>query len=135
MALVSMSEGAPRLEALAAGLSFMSESDRPLRVVQFDDCAEPDLPELLAVASARRGALIERVALADFFARATEPQSWHSPAELAVVKRYQALVEFFEQELVEARVYRVGAIEIDAYALGKTREGEWLGVATQLVET
>lgn len=135
MALVSMSDGAPRLEALAAGLMFMSESDRPLRVVQFDDCADDDLPELLTTASARRGALIERVTLIDFFARAVEPQAWHSPEELAVVKRYQGLVAFFTGELGEARVYRVGAIEIDAYALGKTREGEWLGVATQLVET
>jgi len=135
MALVSTVEGEQRLQALTAGLLFMSESERPLRVVQFDDCAETELPELLAVASSRRGALVERTALSDFFARATEPQAWHSPAELEIVRRYQELVAFFSAELGEARVYRVGAVEIDAYALGKTHEGEWLGVATQLVET
>ncbi len=135
MALVSAADGERQLALLAAGLWFVSESDRPLTVVRFEAYADDELPSALAAVSERRGALVERVALAEFFARATEPQPWHSPEEVAIVERYRALVTFLARELTGARVYRVGTVDVNAYALGRTREGEWLGVATILVET
>ena len=36
---------------------------------------------------------------------------------------------------VPAAPYRVGAIDITVYVVGRSREGNWIGVATRAVET
>jgi hypothetical protein len=78
---------------------------------------------------------VTRLTLDAFFARAVEDQPWHGPAERATVQRYRQLLGFLATALEHPRVFRVGVIEVAAYALGKTADGHWLGVATTLVET
>jgi hypothetical protein len=128
-------EALPRLAALAAGLLFVSEADHPLRVVHLGVLAESDLPSAVQAAASRVGAELARVELETFFARATEVQPYHTAAERSMAERFRALVAFLADELAGARVYRVGAIDVDAYAIGRSLDGEWLGVATKIIET
>ena len=116
-------------------LLFISEADHPLTVVSFGVVAESRLPSVVVAAASREGAEVQRVSLPAFFARATEAQPYHTALDRLVVERYRALVEFLTQELTDARVYRVGAIDVDVFAIGQSRAGEWLGVATKVIET
>lgn len=113
----------------------ISESDHPLRVVRIGRIAENELPSAVCALAARVGVPVQTVALEAFFERATRAQAYHTAADRVVVERYRALVRLFSSELANAQVYRAGAIEVDVYALGQSLEGEWLGVATKLIET
>ncbi len=124
-----------RLTALASGLVLVSESDHPLRVVDLGEAPEAELPSLIRAAVSRADAGVQRVSLEAFFERATRAQPYHTDADRVIVERYRELVRFMTRDLSDARVYRVGEIEVDVYALGQSPQGEWLGVATKLIET
>jgi hypothetical protein len=135
MAFITAAEGVARLEALTRGLLFVSELDYPFRVMRLDSIVELDEQSLLQVLGKPAESPITRLTLNAFFTRAVEDQPWHGPAERATVQRYRALLEFLETSLERPRVFRVGSIEVAAYALGKTADNHWLGVATTLIET
>ena len=73
--------------------------------------------------------------MASFFEPATKDQPFHSAEDRVIVRRYRALVDFLTTELAEARVIRVGELEIEIFVLGKTCDDEWLGVQTKVIET
>jgi hypothetical protein len=78
---------------------------------------------------------LEERTIADFFRVAAGEQEWKGEEELALAKRYQSLVRLLEENLKDVRVYRVGAINIGVYVVGRSDEGNWLGVSTRVVET
>jgi len=132
MPIASTADALTRLETLIAGLLFISEADSPLRV------------ERLAEASARAAVLasgkpteapVSEISVDAFLARAVEDLPYHSPTDRVVVARYRALRDFLSDELAQTRVFRVGEIDVDIYAIGQTADGDWVGVATQVIET
>ena len=135
MALVSAEQGVAELETLVLDLLFVSEADYPLTVTLLGAIPELDERRLLLALAKPEGLPVTQRTLEEFFARAVEDQPWHGPRERSAVERYRALVRFLGTALEQARVFRVGSIEVDAYALGKTSDGRWLGVATKLIET
>ena len=135
MTILSSTEARPQLEALVSGLSFVSESDAPLTVVSLGYRAELDASAVLAALSKPPDAPIEQVSVDDFFGYAVQDQTYYTEEQRSAVQRYRALVQFLRTSLSDARVFRIGKIEIDVYAVGKSRDGEWLGAATKLVET
>ena len=135
MALVTAEEGSTRLEALVAGLLFVSESDSPLRVVQLGPSPDLDVPTLLRALGKPITTPITQQPLSALFDRTVQDQPWHGPSEHATVERYRALTSFLTSALEAVRVFRIGQIEVEVYALGRTSDGRWLGVATTLVET
>src|SRR4051794_11123553 len=124
-----------QLEALTANLLFVSESDSAVTATQMGDSADLDEAALLSALGKPPSSVIERVTVDDFFAYAAQDQPWHTAEERSVAARYRSLLQFFRTALTDARVFRIGTIEIDAYALGKSSDGRWVGVATKLVET
>ena len=135
MASISLAEGVPRLEQLVSGLLFVSEADSPWRLVQLGARPELDEASLLRALGKPESAQVTRQSLERLFARAIADQPWHGAAERDTVQRYRALLAFLSEGLDEARVYRVGTIEVEAYALGRTSDSAWLGVVTTLIET
>ncbi len=135
MAILSSAEAHAQLETLVSGLLFVSESDFPLTVTQVGEAADLDAGALLAALGKPATSLVEQVTVDEFFGYATQQQSWHTAQERANAARYQTLLKFLSTALQGARVFRIGSIEIDVHALGKSSDGKWLGVATKLVET
>jgi Nuclease A inhibitor-like protein len=78
---------------------------------------------------------VELVSVDDFFAAATQEEDWHDEEEREIVQRFQHLVSVLKQNLSNIQVYRVGSTDIDAYIVGVTPSGNWMGLSTQLVET
>jgi hypothetical protein len=120
-----------RLERATANLLYMSETDAPLHVVEFD--AEPDASELRRLADAPDAPVAETTA-AEFFGSQTAEYDGASPERLEAAGRFRALQEMMGRELSDLRVWRVGTVEIRVFAVGRTLEG-WMGIATSVVET
>ena len=108
-----------RLSEAAAGLLFMSESDYPFELIQWDETTEPTADFIRNVAGEAEDAPVQKLE-ADQFLNSG---------------RYQRLLLALQQELSDLRAYKVGRINMPVYVVGRSSEGSWLGVATRVVET
>ncbi|HEX6185961.1 MAG TPA: nuclease A inhibitor family protein [Pyrinomonadaceae bacterium] len=125
------------LEALkeaTRGLTFMSESDYPVEVFDWGK-AEPTPEFLRGLDGSVADAPVETRTAAEFFRAATSEPDWKGADELAVAKRFQALLRLLEENLSDLKVFRVGTINIPVYVAGRSASGSWLGVSTRVVET
>jgi hypothetical protein len=117
------------------GLLFMSESDYPFEVVRWEGGEVLSPEHLRKMAGHDTDAPVEERTAEDFFRVAAGEQEWKGEAELALAKRYQSLMRLLEENLKEVKAYRVGKINIGVYVVGRSGEGNWLGVSTRVVET
>jgi hypothetical protein len=123
------------LERAAAGLFYVSEADFPIEVVHFPTGRGPPGAAAVARATGHARAPCREQTVEAFFAIAVTPQPWHGPAEEESVRRFRALVRVLQTQLRDPRVFRFGALDIDAFVLGVTSAGDWAGLRTHLVQT
>ncbi|WP_433934967.1 nuclease A inhibitor family protein [Sorangium cellulosum] len=122
------------LQEAAQGLLFPSESDHPLHPTRWDvDASSP--AALLAAEELAADTAVEVTTVGDFFAPVLDPPEEAGEAAQAEAARYRRLVDLLERQLTDLRVYRVGRVAIDVYALGRHPSGAWIGVKTKVVET
>jgi hypothetical protein len=122
-----------RLKQATVDLVWTSESDYPFEVITWNKGTELTPSALFKDSTVDKS--IETITLTDFFAPALEPEDWYGAEELASVDRYQQLVNTIEANLSEVKVFRIGEIEIEVYIVGKTADGDLVGLKTQVVET
>lgn len=123
------------LRTATKGLLFMSEADYPLEVIRLDDRLAPGPQRLLELSGAAAGARVETVELEEFFRSALSEPQWKRGEELNNARRYQSLVRLLRENLEELSVHRVGKINMTVFILGKSSQGNWLGLRTRVVET
>jgi hypothetical protein len=123
------------LERLIAGLLFMSEADYPLKTLFWKKDVEVTDTYLRGEAGARVDAAVKAESVDRFFRAAVSEPDWKGEAELAVSRRYQALVRWLKENLHDPVAYRVGEIDIKVFILGRSATGNWLGISTCVVET
>ncbi len=123
------------LAQAAAGLLFMSETDAPFTPVQWPGEVELTDEALCRLTAHDAITPVETVRLEDFFRAATTEARGKSAEQLASVRRYQTLLLWLQTNLADARVYRLGRISMDVYVIGRSANGQWLGLTTRVVET
>jgi hypothetical protein len=123
------------LREATRGLLFMSESDYPFEVVRWEGLEAVSPEHLRGVSGQGATAPVEERTIADFFRVAAGEPEWKDEAQRLVARRYQQLARLLEANLAEVKVYRVGAINIGVYVVGRSKEGSWLGLSTRVVET
>lgn len=130
------------LQSAAKGLTFMSESDRAVKAFLWKRDGKT---EETTIASALQregkvpdGANVKTLSIDAFFAPVVKGQDWFGDEEKALAKRFQELVATLKEHLTDVQAFRVekeGDAVIDAYVIGRTPDGNFAGVQTQLVET
>ncbi len=125
-----------QITQLVEDLYYPSESDEKIDFFEIPHPPETDdaLVVLRSFLSDDEG-IIEEMAVEKFFEPLLETEDWFEEQELKWVEAAQALKEALVGYLLHIKVLRVGAVEIDTYLLGKTPDGQWLGIKTMLVET
>ncbi len=131
-----------RLKQATTDLLWMSESDYPFAIVSWVQGTAIDPTELFKNIAVSQLS-IESSSIGDFFAPALVVADWYEAEELALVDRYQVLLKTIESNLTEVKVFRIGTIvqerdsvtEIDVYIVGKTPDGDILGLKTTSIET
>jgi hypothetical protein len=123
------------LVAASHGLLMPSESDRPFEPVLWAKAAAGfDANALRARLRLPASAPIEEITLDDFFAKVATAQPWHDAQQQADVPRFAALRDTLRQRMQDVRVYRVGAIELHVYIVGRSGD-DIVGLTTVLIET
>lgn len=108
-----------QLKRVTAGLLVMSESDYPFEIIQWDESTEITPEFLRSLTNESEEAQVEETSVEQFLA--TGP--------------FEHLEKFLREHLKDLRVYKVGAISIPVYIVGKSPEGSWLGLSTRVVQT
>jgi hypothetical protein len=124
-----------RIQDAADGLLFMSESDHPLQVVQLDQPSASLEEVLLRFSEKEPGNPIEKQDLDYFFRNATRIDPMATPMQQETTRRFLHLVKVLKEELSDIHVYRIGEVEIDAFIIGRLRDGVYAGLRTKLIET
>lgn len=125
------------LSELVDGLLVPSETDRamvPFRWVGHDE-GEVSVPALLSAQGLDPSASVRVETVREFFGPMIEEPSWFGEAERQTAKRFRKLVEYWEHEVRDARVYRVGDVAVTVLILGRVSGREWVGLRTSVVET
>ena len=126
---------ATQLKQASKGLLFLSETDAPFEVINWQTQGKLTPAKLLQLTDHPPDTLVEVVSVDQFFAIATAEEDWHDEEERETVQRFQKLVSTLKQNLLQLQVYRVGDRSIDVYIVGVTDGGDWAGLATKLVES
>ncbi len=120
---------------ICKGLFYISETDAPVVFFDLEDLPKRERKELQEKFEAAERSDERQVTIDDFFQRPAAEKEWHTPAQKASAKKYRKLWKIFSDELSEPKVYRVGAIRIDIYIVGKAEDGATIGIRTRAVET
>ena len=124
-----------QLSQACDGLTWLSETDSPWRVIYWQNETEIDRQTLLQHYQHDPQTKISSTTLDSWFERATTEQPWHDEVEQAEVKRYQYLYGWLTNNLTEIQVFLVGEVEIEVYILGKSTNSTVMGLSTKIVET
>ncbi len=117
-----------RLRATVTELWYPSETNAPLRVVQWDP------PTLAATLANPAQPLTELPGEAFFHPVLTNP-FWRSPQGDHLAQRYQRLKQLLWNTLTEIKTYRSTGPEMTIYLIGRHPSGAYLGIQTVAVET
>lgn len=126
------------MERASAGLVYSSESDRPFEFfsLHYTGRSSPPQPaEFAKLVGAIGSAPAEQRSLTDFFARHTATSDPYDSEAQKIRPRYEALMRLLSTRLRDARVYRLGKIEIQCYIAGLDGAGNLAGLKTVAVET
>jgi hypothetical protein len=123
-----------RLKQVTVDLLWSSESDYPFEIVTWARDVEM-IPAVLFSDLLDPNSVVESISLTDFFAPVLTIEDWYEAEELAQVDRYTDLLDSIESNLSEVKVFRMGEVEIAIYIVGKTPDGDIVGLKTHAVET
>jgi hypothetical protein len=132
--IVTTAEIIDRLQQATIDLLWSSESDYPFEIVSWERDVEMTPTGLFCDSNAANLA-IESIPLTDLFAPVLTIEDWYEAEELTLVDRYTELLSSIESNLSQVKVFRVGEIEISIYIVGKTPDGDIVGLKTHVVET
>lgn len=124
-----------KFENLVDGLFVMSETDAPLKPFVWKKVAMIDDSLLRKKAKKDGESMIETLSIEDFFRNMVTPQDWHSEQEKTDVLKFQLVLENISSTLSEPKVYKIGDAKKEVFLVGKTKEGEYAGLKTYVVET
>ena len=114
------------LKDAAKGLLFPSESDAPIEAFVWPGAAgPPDEAAVRANAKVAKGTPVAQVTLADL-ARTIPEESRGD---------FLPLFALLGHHLSGTTVFKVGEVTIDVYVVGRTADGQYAGVKTEVVET
>ena len=108
------------LKHASTGLFVMSESDYPFELIQWSGETAITPEYLCRVSDRPAGTRIEETDTKRF---------------LGENERFRKLQAVIESSLADVKVYKVGTINIPVYIVGRSPEGNWLGVSTRLIQT
>jgi hypothetical protein len=98
----------------------MSESDYPFEVIRWDGKVSITPEYLRNISGKPEGSPIEEIDVDSFF---------------NVSGRFRNLASLLKDNLSNIKVYKVGTINIPVYIVGRSAEGNWLGLSTRVVQT
>lgn len=123
------------LATACEGLIYISEADAPVTPF-YGSIAEAVTGEtILQQANIPGDSPVSELSLDAFFGRLTEIRDWYGDTEKQRAKKFSELQKLLGENLRDPKVFRVGTVQVDIFAVGIDSEGNLTGVTTKAVET
>jgi hypothetical protein len=130
-----MEPGLQKIKDAASGLLYLSESDYPFEEVCLGGSSSSLEERLLALSGKAKSVQVEQITLEHFLRNMVKVYPGATPEQQQTAQRFQYLQQVLQEELTDINVYRIGNIQIDAFIIGKLKDGTYGGLRTKLVET
>jgi hypothetical protein len=124
-----------RLARLCEGLVYISETDSPVVPFFGEKAAGVTASSVLKATGHSPASRVQELSADDFFDRLTGHAEWFGPAEAERADSFARLEAFLKENLSGLKVFRIGTVSVDIYAVGQRAGGRLAGVATKAVET
>ena len=127
---------AEEIKTLCENLYVMSETDAPLKVVEWKKVIF--VSDEIVAAKLKQSAEnpLETMTFDDFFQNKITPQTWHGEDEKATLERFVALKSYLAAKLSDIVVYKTtGDARREIAIVGKNADGFYSGLKTYVVET
>ncbi len=138
MAAKEHSELRTELERASSDLVYSSESDRPFEFFSIPypgRATSPSPADFAQRVGASPDATVEVRSLQRFFSHHTSTSDPYDGEAQKIRPRYEELMTILSKRLRDAKVYRIGTIEVACYIVGIDGEGNLAGLRTVAVET
>ena len=107
----------------------MSETDEPFQSFTWKGAEGPLTDKkVLELSKHASDTTIEEMTLDEFLGDYAEGEDEDA-------KKYKNLLKVINEQLSDVRVFKVGQVNIDVYIVGRTNQGDWVGLHTKAVET
>ena len=123
------------IERACAGLIYISETDAPMLAFRGTETDHLSGETIIRQVGGKAEDAIEEISFDDFFARLTTVKEWFGETERARATKFLELQKLLEEHLSQRKVFRIGKIRLDIYAVGIDKDGCLMGVKTMAVET
>lgn len=123
------------LTNLTDGLFYTSEIDAAIRAFVGDKTESLTPAEILKQTKSAADTPVAETVFTEFFSDLTEIQDWFGEEETEIAQKFTHLKEFFEQNLKDLKVFKIGKIELEIYVVGLDGENNLTGIKTKAVET
>ena len=123
------------IERASDGLVYISETDAPVQAFSGRPTDTLTREIILEQTKGKAGDPVEEVSFDAFFDRLTAIKDWFGARERARAEKFLSLQKLLKENLREPKVFRIGKIQIDIYAVGIDKDGYLMGVKTKAVET
>lgn len=123
------------IEDAVKGLIYVSEIDSAVVGFAGVEAGEVSEKTILQQLGCSGETVIEMISFEEFFARLTALKDWFGERETISAKKFLELKRLLEENLSDLKVFRIGNVRIDIFAVGIDTAGRLVGVRTKAVET
>jgi Nuclease A inhibitor-like protein len=124
-----------QIKDASKGLYYVSESDAKVSAFSGPPADAVTKENVLSAVKAPADAAVEERNFDELFTRLTTLQDWFGDEEKATASKYAALRDLLKNNLRDLKVFKIGHIQIDLYAVGLDAENHLAGIKTKAVET
>jgi hypothetical protein len=121
------------IKQAAEGLLYQSEGDYPLEVITTAD-RQAYVQEQLKV-GVKGERKMEVTSLEHFFRNQVKAPYGALREQEQTAQRFRQLLQVLKEELTDIAVYRMGAVEVDVFILGRLKDDSYGGLKTKVIET
>ncbi len=124
-----------QIKKITDGLFYTSETDAEILPFNGKKAQAVTCEEILAQTGNNPDSAVEERNFMEFFSRLTEIQDWFGDEEKTAAQKFTDLKDLLEKNLKDLKVFKVGKIQLDVYAVGLDAESNVIGIQTKAVET
>lgn len=124
-----------KIKKITKNLYYTSETDAKIMPFRGEKAEAVTASEIINQTKCAEDSPIEEIDFCKFFAPLTAMQDWYGDEEKASAKKYAELKDLLEKNLRDLKVFKLGKIQLDVYAVGLDAENYLAGIKTRAVET
>lgn len=132
---VNQNELIQKIEKITEHLYYISETDAEIVPFLGSKVETITSENILNENESLEKTPVEERDFTSFFDNLTKMQDWFGEEEKAVAGKFLELKELLESNLKCLKIYKVGKIQLDIYAVGLDCENFIVGIKTNAVET